>query len=106
MEEVSQSYFCSDCRTALPVLSAVKENQPNSCPNCGSTKRTINVEIFDSVSLSIHDNVKGKLRDGPGKKGIKKEFFVGDDYRKSKDDWVDKERVIDRENNRYLETVR
>ena len=105
MDDVKQSAVCSDCGIALPSPEG-QEKQLSACPKCGSTKQTVRLEIFETVDLSIHDNVKGKVREGPGKKGVKKEFFAGDDHRKSKDDWVDKQRVIDRENDRYQETVK
>ncbi|WP_234729988.1 hypothetical protein [Acidocella facilis] len=63
------------------------------------------MHVQDDLNADIHDRLKLRAK----KNGIKKpvqEIFSGDDQRKSKGDWVDKHRLIDRENDRYIETVR
>lgn len=105
MDEISRTARCTQCGAEVPddQIGAV---DPTPCPQCGSDARTIVLSVFDSVGLSVHDNIRGKVREGSGKKGVKKEFFAGDDERRSKGDWVDKQRIIDRENDRYLEIVK
>ena len=41
-----------------------------------------------------------------GKRRDRVEFFTGDQVRKTTGDWVEKERLIDRNNDRYLEVVK
>lgn len=89
---------CTDCGTTL-----VNEN--DICPKCGSKNKTVCMEFSEDLRGHIHEQLTGKVK----KKGVKKptkEFIYGDDRRKSNNTWVDKTRIIDRENNQYTEIVK
>lgn len=65
------------------------------------------IQIFDSekFKLDIHEMVGLKLK----KKGVKKpikEIISGDELFIKENRWVKKERVIDRNNNRYYENIK
>ena len=98
---MEQSVFCGECKNEVPDDTHC--NPRNPCPNCGGLSRHIAV-VF-SEKIEVHSAIRGKVRSGPGKKGISQEFFSGDQPRISKGDWVEKERFIDRANNRYFEKV-
>jgi hypothetical protein len=59
-------------------------------------------------TLEMHSSISGVAKDParPKKKRDRVRFFSGDQLRGSKGDWVEKERVIDRNNNRYTEVVK
>lgn len=75
------------------------------CPACGSVYHTVFLKVKDDVSISIHEQVKGKVKEAGTKKPVK-EFVYGDEKQKSTDTWVNKTRIIDRKNNDYLEIVK
>lgn len=58
-------------------------------------------------SIEMHDALKGKVKNKnfPSKKNPRREFFVGDELRKSDGKWMKKERNIDKDNNKYKEIV-
>lgn len=109
MTNVKQKITCKKCGEPLPSESSTEADTGQPCENCGSTERTIKIDIHEEVSVDIHDQMKAKVKSNDpsftGKKKIRKEIIAGDDYRVSKDDWVDKERVIDRDNGTYTERV-
>jgi len=95
---VSTKYFCQNCKREL------NEDQ-KLCPYCGSVKRDIKVEIKEEVK------VRASLRGRQKRKGFKKfmiEFLQGWFPSKNKSrfpDGVQKERVINKESDRYQEKV-
>lgn len=74
-------------------------------PKCQSTEITIYIAIQDKIK--VRDQIRGKAKDDnfPGKRKIRREFIVGSETRACDGKWVHKERIIDKENNRYKETV-
>jgi len=102
---MTRSVVCGECKAELPSESVSPGAEDAPCPQCGSLAKHVTLELSDSVTVQAHDNIRGKARKGPGKKGITQDFFAGDDERVSKGDYVDKQRLIDRENDRYIEKV-
>ena len=94
---------CMSCGEKLDNSYNLNPNKP--CPKCGSKKRNITLTTSDSVEE--HDCIKGKVKDPryPSKKKVRLEFFQGDDKRKSDGKWMIKERLIDKDNDKYKETV-
>ena len=86
-----------------------------ACPNCGKKKCHVKMSLSDSIG-PIHDSISGRQfnptkRKEQGKTGksAKKpiqEFFHGDDYSNELEKFVDKDRIIDRENDHYHEMVK
>lgn len=98
MESVSKTFSCEACGAALGPESG-------PCPECGARVRRIGLHIGDQ--LELHDGLVGVLKDPalPSRKRDRIRFFSGADRRHAQGDWVAKERVIDRNNNRYYERV-
>jgi len=95
---VSTKYFCQNCKKEL------KEDQ-KLCPNCGSTKRDIKVEIKEEIKI------RASLRGRQKRKGFKKfmvEFLQGwfpsgDKNKHSEGAQI--KRLIDKKNDKYQEKV-
>lgn len=88
-------YRCSDCGQILDA-------DTRKCPVCGSKLQTVIVGISDSVD--VKDQLKAKAKEIEKKKPIK-EIVTGSEKCISKGKFVDKTRVIDRENDYYFEKV-
>lgn len=97
---------CADCSSALPE-EWVSDAAERQCPNCGSLKKLVRVELRDEVRVEVHDSLRGKVKDPSrrSKDKVRKDFFSGDDLRKSDGTWMTKERVLDRDNDSYMEKV-
>jgi len=93
MGEITRIARCTQCGVEISddQIGAV---EPAPCPACGSIGRTISLLV--SERLELHDSIQGKVRNAPGKKGVTKEFFAGDQMRNSKGDWIEKQRLIDK----------
>ena len=101
--DISQKIDCTDCGERLPddwISLAVKEN----CPKCGSPYKTISMEIVEKAALDIKESLAGKMKDinYNSKKNPRYKFFEGDDLRKSDGKWMKKRRVIDKNNDKYV----
>ena len=97
----------AECRGCGHSFNDPPSLNPSYCPQCGSDELNINLRIFENIGLSIKDRLDGKVIDPslPSKKKVRKEFMVGADKRISDGEWMDKERVIDRDNDLYKEKV-
>ena len=97
------SVQCGGCNALLDETTQQSDRQP--CPRCGSNLRHINVSVSSEVQTK--EQVGSKVKDPtmPGKKKIKIEKIVGDDLHRKSGKWYKKMRVIDRENDRYVEEV-
>lgn len=105
-DDINQSIECSDCGAPLPNEWLNKESG-QLCPNCGSIRKTVRLNIHENAVIEVHDSVTGKTKDSnySSKRNPRHEFFEGDDLRKSDGKWMKKRRVIDKYNNKYLEKV-
>lgn len=89
---------CAKCNAELKKGST-------QCPQCGSVEQIQQLKIGDTVE--IHDSLDAKLKDPSLKSKDKLRVHVkaGDDLRKSDGKWMKKERLIDRDNDKYKESV-
>ena len=92
---------CSDCGSDLPGFTGSEKDSP--CPKCGSLKKEIEI-IFEDTIEPPKEFFEYKAKQ-KGKKKPVLEHQSGDEVRKSKGDWVKKTRTLDRENDKYKETV-
>lgn len=86
--------ICSDCGYPL-------ESESEKCPQCGSELSTIVFRVIENLTLA--EAIGGKVL-SKGKKPAR-EFMYGADYSVKERRYMQKERVIDRENNIYHEKV-
>ena len=88
--------YCKNCGEKLSENDRI-------CPNCGSKKRKIILQVKEE--LTFHDQIKGKGKIKSIKKPIK-EFKVGDDFHKKSKKWNHREMYIDRKNDEYEEIIK
>jgi hypothetical protein len=102
--EPSQIGRCDDCgyERAGPTLA----DNLTQCPKCGSASQTIAASRSDQIAW--RESWRAQVRDGslPSKRRLRRDIFTGADQRKSHGDFVHKERVIDKDTDRYRELVR
>jgi hypothetical protein len=99
----SDNIQCGGCGCQLDEMLS-EPNRP-ACPACGSPSRVIDASAADFISFREQVGVKLKDPRLTGKYKIKIELISGDDLHRKSGEWYKKVRVIDRENNRYLETI-
>ncbi len=78
------------------------DNANDACPNCGSFEKTIFLDFEEGINSYELLETKEKLG---GKKKYIREIKDGDEYYFKEGKYVFKERVIDRENNMYMEAI-
>jgi|SRR5208282_4082824 len=98
---------CAKCNSTLPGTSASPGATHQPCPQCGSTEQVLRLEFFDEAATP-RDRLEGKVKDNgfPSKKSIRQEFIYGFDKRRSRGDYVYKEREINRDNDSYRELIK
>lgn len=97
------NYQVSKCKKCGAILSEPKNEQRTPCPVCGEIRRIHEESLEDGIVVYDHMRMKGK-RGGKGEA-----FFdarVGADYYFKDKEWRHLERVIDRENNLYVEAIK
>lgn len=104
--EINEALFCGDCERPLPV-EWIRDAIKPPCPACGSPKKHIKLHIHEKAGPTVHDSLRGRLKskDYPAKKNPRVDFFSGADVRKADGKWMQKERLIDKDNDRYMEKV-
>lgn len=75
-----------------------------TCPNCGSLKQEIIIDIVDTTTITVHEEIRGKTKKMDLKKPLF-EFKQGDSLHKKSGVWNHREMIIDRENNTYKEII-
>ena len=95
-------WSCSNCGEPLEVTGKPPTSPRRPCPNCGSTARTANVSVTETLSAAVYLKTHSKHREG-GRKVIREEI-AGDDYHRKTGKWNIMHRLIDRMNNWYEET--
>lgn len=93
---------CGKCNIELDESPNTKPSNRLPCPNCGSTSRSFDEELKDGISQKEKVSIIGK-HGGKGAPFIKQS--TGDDLNKKTGKWMKREMVVDRDNDRYLETV-
>jgi hypothetical protein len=92
---------CGDCEAFLVDESPHdKERQP--CPECGSRRRHITMNVAEELKLYEQLRVRQKEKGTPG---YIHDQITGDDYTKATGKFNKKVRIIDRRNDRYYECV-
>jgi hypothetical protein len=96
--------ICGDCGYVRPGPTA--EDDLTQCPKCGSANQNIAAGITETVTA--RDGWRFQVRDGnlSSKKRLRRDIFSGAEQRKSHGDFVQKERVIDKDTNRYRKLIR
>ena len=98
---MSDDTFCSACSTRIEV-DCDEAGARLPCPNCGAFHRTFDVSIVETLGILEGTGMSMK------RPGIKKpviEQFDKPSYSYSRKEYVRHLRVIDREEDKYLETV-
>lgn len=93
---------CGTCKRVLDELSDLLPEHRAPCPTCGSLTRAYNVEVAEKVTL------KSKLGLKHRRPGFRKPIYEevgGDDLHRKTGVWSKLLRIIDRQNNRYVERI-
>ena len=98
--EISDT-ICSDCKTLLSVDILFKLPRV-PCPECGSTRRTVNAEITESVTVREGLGMKAR-RPGGKRPYVEAKSMPSQSHRLNK--LVHRETLIDRDKDVYRETV-
>ncbi|MEH0724848.1 hypothetical protein [Vibrio alginolyticus] len=103
---MNMSVSCNNCGFGLPAERA-SDPVDHPCPECGSKVINIGVSIEEEVGLSIHDNVRARVKDDsyPSKDKVRLDVFQGADERKRDGKMMEKTRIIDKDNDHYKEVV-
>ncbi len=88
--------FCKDCNQEL-------KEKDKLCFNCGSKYKRIILQLHDK--LRIVEQLNMRVKDFNTKKTVIKSV-VGDDFSVGKNKYVHKERVINKRDDKYFETVK
>ncbi|MFP3433575.1 hypothetical protein SB781_27725 [Paraburkholderia sp. SIMBA_061] len=104
--EIDEEVSCSDCGHSLPV-ERIRDAAPPPCPACGSVKKHIKMSVREEAGMKVHDSLRGRVKSTKysAKKNPRVDFFSGADLRKLDRKWMQKERLIDKDNDRYMEKV-
>ena len=101
MTEILESTKCADCGASI-VHDADASGTRIPCVVCGSMKRIYNVSITEKIIARDGYGLKAKRL---GKKKPYVEDLSIPDYSYSREKYVHKQRVIDRDNDHYFEKV-
>ncbi|MCX5886141.1 MAG: hypothetical protein NT096_09570 [Proteobacteria bacterium] len=95
----------TECKTCGCQFQFDVSKGINLCPQCGSNELVR--KVFLQEKIAAHETLKGKIKDKKfsSKKNPRKEFITGAELRKADGKWMQKERLIDKDNNLYKETV-
>lgn len=88
--------FCTDCEQRL-------KEEEKECPVCGSKNRTRKILITDRIGFN--ESIRGKVKSKESKRPIE-EFKIGDDYNRDRKKYVDRTMIIDRKNDKYIESIK
>ncbi len=101
MTTIEKTYECGNCHSLLP------DPPTGPCDVCGSTDQIQKLNIGETIGIEMHDQINAKLKDHSLRSNdkLRVHLIAGDDQRKRDGRWMNKERLIDRDNNRYKETV-
>lgn len=97
---------CAECGYTIDEPINKKEYDP--CPRCGSNRRIMDIDHGEEiVELDIKVQSISTIKDPKrtGKSKIRYKRLSGDDLYKKSGKWNNKERIIDSENDRYMEKV-
>ena len=102
MKSKDHRITCGMCGALLTELSDTPFELRKPCPNCGSRSRRFDVLIQGEFNIRSKLRIKSK-RGGKGKPFF--ELFKGFDFFRKRREWMMLTRIIDRENDRYIEKI-
>ena len=102
MADMLPTVNCGSCGKKLDEDPHGPVETRKACPNCGSTSRQFQVKLSATVTLRSKLGIKAR-HPGEGKPFHKQ--VVGADLHRKSGEWMHRERIIDRENDWYSETV-
>ena len=93
---------CAKCLAVLkdPPDVPVAERRP--CAHCGSTARLFEVDIVENIEM--HDSMSMKARRGSTGRPFL-EAKAGANLHRTSGNWMHRDLVIDRDNDRYVERI-
>ena len=94
--------FCSQCGVCIEESQSTSVEVRTPCAACGSTARTFNSHIQDTLTLYKKTKIKQKRA---GHKKPIYEGILGEDLHRNSGQWNCLTREIDRENDRYKEII-
>lgn len=95
----------SVCQKCGAILDGSEGPDKKACPQCGYLHDILNAEVIDK--LRIYESLSYRRKD-PGRTGRAKtmsEGITGHEYSYSHGKIISKQRLIDREADKYVETV-
>ena len=94
----------TECASCGEVIDTTKDTSTckTQCSNCGSTTRKYHINSVENLQVLDGWEMKGKR---PGKKKPFFEDMAKPEYSHSQNKLVKKERLIDRDNNKYYEKI-
>jgi hypothetical protein len=102
MNEAQYPVRCSEYGFDIDDTSETPKSSWKPCPNCGSLRRTPVLRYHET--LNLHEMTKLKA-EKEGEKKPSYEALEGDDLQRSTGKYVEKKRIIDRENDWYEERI-
>ena len=102
MPELPRKVLCSICKYEFSDPDDLPIEKWEICPQCGSKRRTVVLGYRESITLHEKTKLSGTV---DGEKKPKFEILQGDDLQKNTGKYMNKRRLIDRENNWYEEVV-
>jgi len=102
MNKVDKEVFCGECGDLLDEATDLVFDERGPCPICGSTSRKFSVLIQSEIFIKSKLRLKGR-QGGQGKPFV--EIVKGDDLSRFLKKWMKLDRLIDRDNDRYEETI-
>lgn len=100
---MNTDYQASKCKKCEAILSEPKNEPRTPCPVCGEMGRIHEETLTDGIAVYDQMLMKGK-HDGKGKPFV--DARVGADYYFKEKEWRHLERVVDRDNNLYVEIIK
>ena len=96
---------CKGCGHKFDEKMENAEQAP--CPHCPSTARNVSVAITEEVAFTVYDSMRAKNRrkDLPSKDKLRTDIIAGFELHRKTGKWYKKDRVIDRDNDYYLERI-
>lgn len=94
---MEENISCAECGNSISTIDSI-------CA-CGSRKKTIHI-TFEEIYNGIKEQLVGKVKNDslPSKKKMRKHFITGSEQSVN-GKWIEKERLIDKDNNFYKEYI-
>lgn len=105
MSDFTESMRCSECGIELDQKPSEPDRKP--CPDCGSMQKTLHIGIVDTIPFTVTEwlDIKATQPSRPKKKRLRMHLQTGQQFSTKLGKYVEKERLIDKDNDRYMEKV-